>query len=115
MFLCMSLQGEDHPLLHPKRRQDLMDWLLSKLRIATFKQGELRGKPMLMMQYELDLDAQHEAASRIQGLMRMRRARERVRRLVHQLYEKRFDREAGMFYYVFLPTEEAQWTKPKVR
>jgi len=105
--------GEDHPLMRPERKNDLVEWLMARLRIAKLKQGHQRGRDLLMLQYELDKDAQNEAAARIQGLWRMRMARERVRQLTHQLYEKRYSRDEACWYYVFLPTETMQWTRPK--
>jgi hypothetical protein len=108
-------------LLRPNRRVDLVNWLLSKLHIARFKQGPMRGLPQLVLAYELDLDNQAEAAAKIQGLHRMYKARRRVRIATKLKFEKRFDRESGSMYYVFVPTEwakhsaeaEWQWKKPR--
>ena len=42
------------------RRPELIQWLLHRLNFATFKQGPMRGKAQLVLQYELDLDNQNE-------------------------------------------------------
>lgn len=81
----------------------------------------MRGLPQLVLAYELDLDNQAEAAAKIQGLQRMYKARRRVRISTKLKFEKRYDRESGSMYYVFVPTEwakhsaeaEWQWKKPR--
>jgi tetratricopeptide (TPR) repeat protein len=113
--------GEDPPLLKPNRKGDLIKWLLTKLHVHLFKQGEKRGTSHLVLEYQLDEDAQAEAASRVQGLQRMYAARVRLRQITMRSYEKRFDRDAQRYFYVFAPTERArhsaespwQWRKPK--
>jgi len=113
--------GEDPPMLKANKRPQLINWLLGKLRVARFKQGERRGQPQLVLAYELDLDTQAEAAAKIQGLHRMFGARQRVRGTTTRVFEKRLHRESGRPFYVFVPTErlkhsaeaEWQWAKPR--
>jgi hypothetical protein len=114
--------GEDPPMLKGSKRPQLIDWLLSKLNVARFKQGERRGQPQLVLAYELDLDNQAEAAAIIQGLQRMFLARKRARGVTMRVFERRFDRDSHRFYYVFVPTEQQkhsaeapwQWRKPRM-
>ena len=103
------------------KRPQLINWLLHRLHFAVFKQGPLRGKAQLVLQYELDLDNQNEAAAKLQGLQRMFNARSRCRQVTMVSYEKRYNREAGRYYYVFVPKNEDkyradafwQWVKPR--
>ena len=103
-----------------EKRPELIAWLLHRLHFATFRQGPSRGKAQLVLQYELDMDNQNEAAARLQGLHRMYVARVHIREVTILKYEKRYNREAGRYYYVFVPREEVraasdaswQWNKP---
>ena len=50
--------GEEPPLMKPGRKHDLIAWLLGKLHVARFKQGPMRGRPQLVLEYQLDEDTQ---------------------------------------------------------
>ena len=73
-----------------EKRPELIAWLLHRLHFATFRQGPSRGKAQLVLQYELDMDNQNEAAARLQGLHRMYVARVHIREVTILKYEKRF-------------------------
>merc|ERR1719231_1662246 len=68
---------------------------------------------MLRLQYELVEDQREQAASKLQGMWRCRKARERVRGMLANQFEKRFDPGTGGYYYVNVETGAMQWDKPK--
>jgi hypothetical protein len=62
-----------------------------------------------------------KAGAKLQGMYRMYAARVRCREVTKICYEKRYNREVGRYYYVFVPREELkhsadaywQWAKPR--
>ncbi|RQM25305.1 hypothetical protein B5M09_000905 [Aphanomyces astaci] len=56
---------------------------------------------------------QDSAAVRIQGIFRLRKARQEALHLAQASYEKVFDETVQAYYYFNLKTGESQWTKPK--
>ncbi|OQR98990.1 hypothetical protein ACHHYP_07422 [Achlya hypogyna] len=57
--------------------------------------------------------SQENAAVRIQGIFRLRRARREAVALAQSNYEKVYDGTIGAYYYFNTKTGESQWTKPK--
>eukprot|EP00941_MAST-03F_sp_MAST-3F-sp1_P001808 g1808.t1 len=55
----------------------------------------------------------NEAAKRLQGLFRTRKARFYLQTLVASIYEKLWDEENQCYYYVNNKTGESSWNKPK--
>ena len=54
------------------------------------------------------------AASRVQGLFRMRRAREAARAKVFSQFEKYFDADSGAYFYLNSKTGVSTFAKPHV-
>lgn len=67
-----------------------------------------------MTSHEVETRRRETAASRVQGLSRMRAARNRARDLVFWQYEKRFDVYSGTFYYHSNKTKVDSFSKPRV-
>jgi hypothetical protein len=53
-----------------------------------------------------------EAALHIQGIWRARIARRLMRKMIADVYEKKFDPSSKSFFYFNKKTEESHWTKP---
>lgn len=68
----------------------------------------------LVTLYEVEIRLRDVAASRVQGLSRMRKARERARELVFSQFEKRFDVYSGTFFYHSNKTGVDSFAKPRV-
>ncbi|CAM9650141.1 unnamed protein product, partial [Sphacelaria rigidula] len=68
----------------------------------------------LVTSYEVETRRRETAASRAQGLSRMKQARDRARELVFSQFEKRFDVYSGTFYYHSNKTRQDTFTKPRV-
>lgn len=64
--------------------------------------------------FEVETRKRDVAASRIQGLSYMRRARDRSRALVLAQFEKRFDIYSGTFYYHSNRSGVDTFVKPRV-
>lgn len=56
----------------------------------------------------------NEAAMKIQGMFKTRKARAAMKHLAAVLFEKVIDAETGESYYYNLKTGEATWEAPKV-
>lgn len=69
---------------------------------------------VLMTFFEVETRKRDVAASRIQGLSSMRRARDRARALVLAQFEKRFDIYSGTFYYHSNRSGVDTFVKPRV-
>lgn len=54
------------------------------------------------------------AAVAIQGLFRLKKAREQAARVAQSKYEKVWDEELNQFYYFDTVTGQSQWSKPKI-
>lgn len=67
---------------------------------------------VLVTVYEVETRRRNLAASRLQGLSRMRKARERARSFVFAQFEKRFDVYSGKFYYHSKKTGADTFVKP---
>lgn len=68
----------------------------------------------LVSSFEVEARRQETAASRIQGLSRMRVARARARERVFEQFEKRFDVYSGTFYYHSNKSGVDSFAKPRV-
>ena len=63
--------------------------------------------------YEVEMRRRNHAASRVQGLFRMKDARERARDHIFSQFEKRFDVYSGKFYYHSNKTGFDTFVKPR--
>lgn len=64
--------------------------------------------------YEIETQRRNLAASRVQGLSRMRQARDRARSRILSQFEKRFDVYSGKFYYHSNKTKIDTFMKPRL-
>ncbi len=64
--------------------------------------------------YEVEMRRRNQAASRVQGLARMKKARESARRRIFSQFEKRFDVYSGKFYYHSNKTGVDSFDKPRL-
>ena len=56
--------------------------------------------------------SKEEAALHIQGIWRARKARRLLRRMIADVYEKKFDEGSGTWFYFNRKTGESHWEKP---
>lgn len=71
-------------------------------------------RQVLVTFYEVETRRRNHAASRLQGLSRMRKARERARSFILSQFEKRFDVYSGKFYYHSNKTGVDTFVKPRL-
>jgi len=90
-------------------QRHLMSWLSEKVLIRI---DECSGKDILVLLYDWNVERRSRAATIIQGIPRMHRAKIEVRSNIHRIYEKYFDRFSRCYYYMNTVTESASWTKP---
>ncbi|CBJ48596.1 conserved unknown protein [Ectocarpus siliculosus] len=69
---------------------------------------------VLVTFYEIETQRRNLAASRVQGLSRMRQARDRARSRILSQFEKRFDVYSGKFYYHSNKTKIDTFVKPSL-
>ncbi|CAM9833140.1 unnamed protein product, partial [Ectocarpus sp. 12 AP-2014] len=73
-----------------------------------------RWERVLVTFYEIETQRCNLAASRVQGLSRMRQARDRARSRILSQFEKRFDVYSGKFYYHSNKTKVDTFVKPRL-
>eukprot|EP00752_Nemacystus_decipiens_P013301 g11781.t1 len=73
-----------------------------------------RWERVLVTFYEVETRRRDLAASRVQGLSRMKKARERARSFIYSQFEKRFDVYSGQFYYHSNKTGVDTFVKPRL-
>lgn len=69
---------------------------------------------VLVTFYEVEIRRRNRAASRLQGLSRMKTARERARSFIFAQFEKRFDVYSGTFFYHSNKTGIDTFAKPRL-
>lgn len=69
---------------------------------------------VLVTFYEVEMRRRNQAASRVQGLARMKNARDSARRHIFSQFEKRFDVYSGKFYYHSNKTGVDTFAKPRL-
>jgi len=99
-------------LLKEDNRPALLSWLMARLYVIKRRHGTLAGRPMLLLQNEVEADLMEQMAAVVQGMWRMRKARQRLRAMLRKTFEKRYEPGTGNYYYVNVKTGETQWTKP---
>ncbi|CAM9838922.1 unnamed protein product [Pylaiella littoralis] len=73
-----------------------------------------RWERVLVTFYEVETRRRNLAASRVQGLSRMKKARNRARNRILSQFEKRFDVYSGTFYYHSNKTGQDTFAKPRL-
>ncbi|CAM9398531.1 unnamed protein product [Ectocarpus fasciculatus] len=73
-----------------------------------------RWERVLVTYFEIETQRRNLAASRVQGLSRMRQARDRARSRILSQFEKRFDVYSGKFYYHSNKTKIDTFVKPRL-
>merc|ERR1711865_550912 len=124
---CMEIQNaqedddadmDEQPfLLQKKGFTQLLDWVLARLYVKEAHQvlgAAAKGSRhrVLMLQFEVEEEMMHTMAKRIQGMWRTFEARQKIMKVIMDLYTKRFDQTLQQFYYVNKRTGECSWTKP---
>lgn len=75
--------------------------------------GEIRwDKPALLGNEPYHMMAEDDAARKIQGIYKARRARIRLRAMMREVYCVEFDDETGYYFYMDTRTGETSWEKP---
>ncbi|GMH93930.1 hypothetical protein TrVE_jg7560 [Triparma verrucosa] len=108
----LSVIEADEPfLMKPENQEACVEWLLQKLRLSRNKRTK---RTRLVLQYEEDVDAKDEAACKLQGIWRQKKARQKMRHKARQQYEKMWDKDNYCYYYMNLRTGVADYKKPLI-
>lgn len=104
-----------HPLLMKENLLDLLKWLIERLRVVEYRRaGEERERHRLILEYELEEVALEKAAMSLQGLWKMMQSLKRIRMMLSQSWEKRWDRDFQGWFYVNLKTGAMGWDPPSL-
>ncbi len=102
----------DPPALYMKsKQQHLVYWLIERIDIRYKEDIE---QPVIVFQYEFEAERIESIVRNIQSIWRGKRAKIKAKEQIHAQYEKHFDRESRMFFYVHIPTGTKQWSKPNI-
>ena len=100
-----------------EQRQDegqLLKLFTPHYRYYNIRTGEFRMEPPNLYMDPHESAEAYFAVTKLQGIYRRLKARERIRELRLQLYTKHYDDESGRFFYRNNATGETQWDKPKI-
>ncbi|KAH8074617.1 Ca2-binding protein [Aureococcus anophagefferens] len=109
----------EHPFFLPENLIKLLEWLMERLRVVVYQRaGEQSKRERLVLEYELEEVQMEQAAMSLQGMWKMLQAMKRIRKMLRTNWEKRWDRDAGCWFYVNLcvnlMTGEMSWEKPRM-
>lgn len=107
-FLKMSQENLDRYILLLSRKPLIIDWLLLKLRIS---QGE--NQFLLFVFDNVEEKRRNESSAKVQRKWRQVMARVLARHKVELYFEKFYDREYRLFYYVDNRSRRSSWEKPR--
>ncbi|KAI9995322.1 hypothetical protein PInf_012374 [Phytophthora infestans] len=82
-------------------------------RTAAWALEQVQARSVSLQQQPQDALSEHEAATRLQGLYRCRKAREGVRALAHSAYAQAIDPTTGMAYVYNIRTGATFWGLPQ--
>jgi len=105
----LALIESSEPYLMKKDNEDeLLEWLLDRLKISRNRRTK---RTKLILQYEEDGVQKEAAATKLQGIWRQKKARQKMRLRARKQWEKMWDNENGCYYYINVRTGAIQWTK----